>query len=405
MSSTPDTPQGGFRLSMLLNDTRYRSYTFQFIALVAIIAAMAFIGGNLVRNLTAAGLNISYDFLGQQSGYDINQRPIEYTSQSTHGRAALVGLLNTLIVAFLACVTATIIGVVAGVLRLSPNWLVRKIMSFYVEIFRNVPVLIWILIIFSILINTTPAPRAFKGADPQASMWLWDSVAVTNRGVFMPAPVWNDGSMMVIGVLLASIVGIFIFRRYAKAQLFNHGRLISTFWPTVGLFFVPAILAQIALGNPIGLEYPELKGFNFKGGFTIRGSLIALWLALAVYTGAFIAENVRAGILAISNGQTEAAAALGLRPKRIMSLVVLPQALRVIIPPLISQYLNITKNSSLAIAVGYMDLTGTLGGITLLQTGRAIEAVLLLMLFYLVISLLISFLMNIYNNSMKLKER
>jgi general L-amino acid transport system permease protein len=164
-------------------------------------------------------------------------------------------------------------------------------------------------------------------------------------------------------------------------------------------------LAQIALGNPIGLEYPELKGFNFKGGFTIRGSLIALWLALAVYTGAFIAENVRAGILAISNGQTEAAAALGLRPKRIMSLVVLPQALRVIIPPLISQYLNITKNSSLAIAVGYMDLTGTLGGITLLQTGRAIEAVLLLMLFYLVISLLISFLMNIYNNSMKLKER
>ena len=405
MSSTPDTPQGGFRLSMLLNDTRYRSYTFQFIALVAIIAAMAFIGGNLVRNLTAAGLNISYDFLGQQSGYDINQRPIEYTSQSTHGRAALVGLLNTLIVAFLACVTATIIGVVAGVLRLSPNWLVRKIMSFYVEIFRNVPVLIWILIIFSILINTTPAPRAFKGADPQASMWLWDSVAVTNRGVFMPAPVWNDGSMMVIGVLLASIVGIFMFRRYAMAQLFNHGRSISTFWPTVGLFFVPAILAQIALGNPIGLEYPELKGFNFKGGFTIRGSLIALWLALAVYTGAFIAENVRAGILAISNGQTEAAAALGLRPKRIMSLVVLPQALRVIIPPLISQYLNITKNSSLAIAVGYMDLTGTLGGITLLQTGRAIEAVLLLMLFYLVISLLISFLMNIYNNSMKLKER
>ena len=405
MSSTPDTPQGGFRLSMLLNDTRYRSYTFQFIALVAIIAAMAFIGGNLVRNLAAAGLNISYDFLGQQSGYDINQRPIEYTSQSTHGRAALVGLLNTLIVAFLACVTATIIGVVAGVLRLSPNWLVRKIMSFYVEIFRNVPVLIWILIIFSILINATPAPRAFKGADPQASMWLWDSVAVTNRGVFMPSPVWNEGSMMVIGVFLASIVGIFMFRRYAKAQLFNHGRLISTFWPSFGLFFVPAILAQIVLGNPIGLEYPELKGFNFKGGFTIRGSLIALWLALAVYTGAFIAENVRAGILAISKGQTEAAAALGLRPKRIMSLVVLPQALRVIIPPLISQYLNITKNSSLAIAVGYMDLTGTLGGITLLQTGRAIEAVLLLMLFYLVISLSISFLMNIYNNSMKLKER
>ncbi|PTX57191.1 L-glutamine ABC transporter membrane protein /L-glutamate ABC transporter membrane protein /L-aspartate ABC transporter membrane protein /L-asparagine ABC transporter membrane protein [Litoreibacter ponti] len=405
MTTLADPHTESFRLSMLLNDTRYRSLTFQFIALVAIIAFMAFVGGNLVRNLAAAGLNISYEFLGSQAGYDINQRPIEYTSQSTHGRAALVGLLNTLIVAFLACITATIIGVIAGVLRLSNNWIVSKLMSFYVEIFRNVPVLIWILIIFSIMINTAPAPRDFRGDDPAASMWLFDTIAVTNRGVYIPKPVWGEGSLLVLGVFLASIVGIFLFRRYARKQLFDHGRLIPTFWPSVGLFFIPAILAQLVLGSPISLDYPSLQGFNFRGGITILGSLIALWFALAIYTGAFIAENVRAGILAISKGQTEAAGALGLRPNRIMSLVVLPQALRVIIPPLISQYLNITKNSSLAIAVGYMDVTGTLGGITLLQTGRAIETVLLLMLFYLTISLLISFFMNIFNERMKLQER
>ncbi|MEP5759187.1 MAG: ABC transporter permease subunit [Litoreibacter sp.] len=396
---------GGFKPSMLLNDTRYRSLTFQFIALVAIIAAMAFVGGNLVRNLTAAGLNISYDFLGYQAGYDIGQRLIEYDSQSTHGRAAMVGLLNTLLVALMACVTATVIGVIAGVLRLSNNWIVAKIMSFYVEIFRNVPVLIWLLIILSIYINSAPQPRAFRGDDATASMKLFDSIAITNRGIYLPSPTFGTGGMLVVAVFIASIVGIFLFRKYARKQLYDHGKLISTFWPSVAIFFVPAILAQLVLGNPVGLEYPELKGFNFRGGLTIQGPLLALWFALSIYTGAFIAENVRAGIVAVAKGQSEAAGALGLRPGRIMNLVVLPQALRVIIPPLISQYLNITKNSSLAIAVGYMDLTGTLGGITLLQTGRAIESVLLLMMFYLSISLLISFFMNIYNNSMKLKER
>ncbi|WP_413720595.1 amino acid ABC transporter permease [Silicimonas sp. MF1-12-2] len=406
LADQPITAQSGsFKLSMLLNDTRYRSLTFQFIALVAIIAFMAFVGGNLVRNLAAAGLNISFEFLGEPAGYDINQRPIEYDSQASHGRAAVVGLLNTLIVAFLACVTATIFGVIAGVLRLSNNWLVSKIMAIYVEIFRNVPVLIWILIIFSIMINAAPAPRDFRGDDATASMLLFDSIAVTNRGVYLPKPVFGDGSMIVLAVFFLSIVGIFAFRSYARKQLYDHGRMIPTFWPSIGLFFVPAIIVQLLLGNPITLDYPTLQGFNFRGGITILGSLIALWFALAIYTGAFIAENVRAGIQAISKGQTEAAAALGLRPNRIMSLVILPQALRVIIPPLISQYLNITKNSSLAIAVGYMDVTGTLGGITLLQTGRAIETILLLMLFYLTVSLLISFFMNIFNNRMKLKER
>jgi general L-amino acid transport system permease protein len=420
------TPSGSsFKLSMLLNDTRYRSFTFQFIALVAIIAFMAFVGGNLVRNLAAAGLNISYSFLGEPAGYDINQRPIAYDSQSSHGRAAVVGLLNTLIVAFLACITATIFGVIAGVLRLSNNWLVSKLMAFYVEIFRNVPVLIWILIIFSIMINAAPAPRDFRGDDPSASMILFDTVAVTNRGVYVPKPVFTnsfaanpdaatDGAeaaastglvdwIAVLAVLIASWFAARALANWATKTQNATGIRPTTWYYTLAIWVVPVGILLWFMG--LTWDFPALAGFNFRGGITILGSLIALWFALAIYTGAFIAENVRAGIQAISKGQTEAAAALGLRPNRIMRLVILPQALRVIIPPLISQYLNITKNSSLAIAVGYMDVTGTLGGITLLQTGRAIETILLLMLFYLTVSLLISFFMNIFNNRMKLKER
>ncbi|PXW72301.1 L-glutamine ABC transporter membrane protein /L-glutamate ABC transporter membrane protein /L-aspartate ABC transporter membrane protein /L-asparagine ABC transporter membrane protein [Loktanella sp. PT4BL] len=405
MTSVTDPPQGSFRLSMLINDTRYRSYTFQFIALVLLIGFMAYLGINLVSNLAAQGLNISFGFLGDPAGYDINQTVVEYDSQSSHLRAAVVGIINTLIVAFLACVTATIFGVIAGVLRLSNNWVVRKLMAFYVEIFRNIPVLIWIIIIFSIMTVSMPAPRDFRGDDATAGM-LFDAFAFTNRGVYSPAPVIDGASgWIVIGVFIASIIGIFAYRRYATKKLYDTGQLLPMLWPSVALFFVPVILAYFILGRPITLDYPSLQGFNFQGGLHLRGSLIALWFALAIYTGAFIAENVRAGIQAISKGQTEAAASLGLRPGRIMNLVILPQALRVIIPPLISQYLNITKNSSLAIAVGYMDVTSTLGGITLNQTGRAIECILLLMLFYLTISLLISAVMNVYNNSVKLKER
>jgi general L-amino acid transport system permease protein len=415
---TVGTTNESFRLTMLLNDTRYRSLTFQFIALVAIIAFMAFVGGNLVRNLAEAGLNISYAFLGEPAGYDINQRPIEYDSQSSHGRAAIVGLLNTLIVAFLACMTATVIGVVAGVLRLSNNWLVSKIMSFYVEIFRNVPVLIWILIIFSIMINALPGPREFRGNEPTASMSFFDTVAVTNRGIFAPAPEFTnsfgstaempvtstglDWLLVIAALLLSWFVAGRVSTWASKTQEVT-GNRPTTWHINLAIWVLPVAAVLMLLG--LTWNIPALKGFNFQGGMQIRGSLIALWFALAIYTGAFIAENVRAGIMAISKGQTEAAASLGLRSNLIMSLVILPQALRVIIPPLISQYLNITKNSSLAIAVGYMDVTGTLGGITLLQTGRAIETILLLMLFYLTISLSISAVMNVFNNRMKLKER
>lgn len=404
MTTLTDPPKGAFRLSMLLYDTRYRSITMQVIALVLLVAAFWYLGSNLAANLREQGLNISYEFLRNPAGYDINQTLIPYTSQSSNLQAAWVGILNTLLVAFLACITATVFGVLAGVLRLSKNWLVRKLMSVYVEIFRNIPVLIWILIIYTIMTVSMPAPNTFRGETPTSTMFM-DAVAFTNRGVYIPAPVWGPGSMAVVAAFILSIVGVFAYRRYATKLLFETGRLLPMLWPSVAIFFVPTILVYFIMGSPIGLDYPALKGFNFQGGIQIGAPLIALWFALSIYTGAFIAENVRAGIQAVSRGQSEAAAALGLRPGRVMSLVVLPQALRVIIPPLISQYLNITKNSSLAILVGYADITATLGGITLNQTGRAIECVLLLMLFYLIISLTISLVMNIYNNATKLKER
>ena len=393
-----------FQFSMLLNDKRYRSYTFQFFALFILICAMAYLGKNLLENLAAAGLNISYSFLGEPAGYDINQRLIEYNSQSTHLRASVVGVLNTLLVAFLGCIAATFFGVTAGILRLSNNWIVAKLMMIYVEIFRNVPVLIWILIIHSVFLAFLPQPKAFRGENPEATM-LWDAFAFTGRGFYIPKPVFNDGSVIVIITFILSIIGVFAFRYYARQKLYSEGKLIETRWTSVGIFFIPTILIYFALGDPITLEYPELKGFNFKGGIHARGSLISLWFALSIYTGAFIAEVVRAGIQSVDKGQSEAAGALGMRPNFIMNLVILPQALRVIVPPLISFYLNITKNSSLALAVGYMDITGTLGGITLNQTGRAIEAVLLLMLFYLAISLSISAIMNVYNRRIMLKER
>jgi len=393
---------------MLLNDTRYRSYTFQATAFILLALSIGYLINNLFTNLAAQGLDIDFSFLGAPAGYDINQRLIEYTSQSTNLRAAFVGVLNTLLVAFLACATATIFGVLAGVLRLSNNWLVSKLMAVYVEIFRNIPVLIWILIIFTIMIAVLPGPREFRGDEATSSMFLGIS-AFTNRGVYVPLPFFERGFggaadfLLVIAVLVGSFFGARAVTARATRIQEATGVRPATLTTNLAIWFGPLIAVFLIFG--LSFEIPELKGFNFAGGIKIGGPLIAIWFALSIYTGAFIAENVRAGIQAVSKGQTEAAGALGIRPGRIMSLVVLPQALRVIIPPLISNYLNITKNSSLAILVGYADVTATLGGITLNQTGRAIECILLLMLFYLTISLLISAMINVYNNAIKLKER
>lgn len=395
----------GFRFSQLIYDTRYRGMTIQIIALIAFMLVLATLVFNAKQNLELLGKDIDFGFLFSRAAYDINQKIIPYTSDAPHWRAALVGLLNTLLIAVLGCALATVIGVTAGVLRLSKNWLTAKIMTVYVESFRNIPVLLWILAFLAILSEGLPAPKDFRGADPSASMWFWDTVAVTNRGTYVPSPIWGDGSVFVIVTFLLSLVGIWAFGRWSQRRFEATGHILPNAWIKLAIFFVPSVAMFFMMGGPITLSYPELKGFNFTGGLFARNSMLALWLALSFYTGAFIAEIVRSGILAISKGQTEAAFALGLRPSRTMNLVILPQALRVIIPPLISQYLNLTKNSSLALAVGYMDLRSTLGGTTLNTTGRELECMLLMMAIYLVVSLFISSGMNFYNNSVKLKER
>ncbi|MBV0913117.1 amino acid ABC transporter permease [Anianabacter salinae] len=404
MTTMSDPPRESFRLSQLIYDTRYRSLTIQVVATILLAVMIFWLINNTVQNLAALGKDFDFGFLGQRAGYDINQRLLEYSSASTHGKAALIGILNTLLVAFLGCILATVLGVIAGVLRLSSNWVVARLMAVYVEGFRNVPLLLWIIAIFAVMTESTPSPRDFREGG-SASMMLGDTLAVTNRGVYVPMPVWGPGSWVVVVVFLLSLVGIFAYRRLARKRQEATGQILPVFRVSLALFFLPAILAYFVMGGPVSLNYPELGGFNFDGGLHLRNSLIALWLALSLYTGAFIAEIVRGGILSVSKGQTEASFALGLRPNRTMNLVVLPQAMRVIVPPLISQYLNLTKNSSLAIAVGYMDARSTLGGITINQTGRELEGMLLLGAFYLVLSLAISGVMNIYNASIKLKER
>ncbi len=425
MAYAAEAPKQGFRLSMLIYDTRYRSMTIQVIVLILVGLFFSWLVNNTIQNLAAKDRSFDFGFLWNRAGYDINQTLIPYTNDSTHFRALLVGLVNTLVVAFIGCILATVLGVIIGVLRLSKNWLIGRITTVYVEVFRNVPLLLWILLAFVILTETTPSPRDFRvteemtaaGELPQASMFLNQSVAITNRGMNVPAPLFERGlgtiglgewqvSLNLLAVIAVIAVSVFFNRRLlarAKAIQEDTGIRPVTWWKRLAILFGPIIALLVALG--FHLEYPEITRFNFTGGIEVLHSFTALLVALVLYTAAFIAEIVRAGILAISKGQTEAAYALGLRPGRTMKLIVLPQALRVIIPPLISQYLNLTKNTSLAIAVSYMDLRGTLGGITLNQTGKELECMLLMMAIYLTISLIISSLMNVYNTSVKLKER
>ncbi|MEM7546077.1 MAG: ABC transporter permease subunit [Pseudomonadota bacterium] len=400
----------GFKLSQLLYDTRYRGATIQVVAMFVLMLAFAWLVNNVIENLAALGKDFNFSFLWSTAGYDVNQRLLEYSSQSTHGRAAVMGILNTLVLALVGCITATILGVLAGVARLSKNWLVAKLMSIYVEAFRNVPVLLWIIIVSAIVNETLPSPRDFRDVETGAFV-------LTNRGFYFPEALFTNGlgdldfglfkvSIDLLAILAVLFTGLYVSSRigkWADATQAATGDRPNVLWYRLGVVFLPLIALLLVLGFHFG--YAELKGFNFRGGTFVRDSFIALWFALSLYTGAFIAENVRAGIQAVSKGQTEAAFALGLQPSRTMNLVILPQAMRVIVPPLISQYLNLTKNTSLAIAVGYMDATGTLGGITLNQTGREMETLLLLMAFYLIVSLSISFVMNVYNERTKLKER
>lgn len=417
MSLAEDRPDSGFRLSKLVYDSRYRGYTIQALFLCALFIAIGWLLSNAAANLARLGLSPSFDFLWNRAGYDISLKLIHFTNDSTHGRAALVGLVNTLFISVLGCITATVLGVIVGVLRLSKNWVVARLMTVYVEIFRNVPLLLWLLIIYAVLTAVTPAPNAYRGANPSAHMWFWGSVAVTNRYIALPSPMFTHSlgfadlgifwiSLDFVALVAVIVAGVLvnraILRRAARIQEAT-GKRPTTWWSTLLLILGPPIVLLFALG--LHWDFPALKGFNFRGGVLAPNSIFALWFGLSAYTAAFIAEIVRAGILAVSKGQSEAAHALGLRPGRTMSLVVLPQALRVIVPPLISEFLNLTKNSTLAFAVAYADLGATLGGITLNQSGRALECILLMMLIYLIISLVISAVMNVYNRSVRLKER
>lgn len=417
MTLATDLPKSNFRLSMLIYDTRYRSLTIQVVFLVLLVLFLWGLVENTIHNLALKDKDFDFGFLSTRAGYDINQTLVQYTNDSTHGRALVVGLLNTLFLAGLSCVLATVIGVIAGILRLSKNWLVSRIMAVYVETFRNVPVLLWIILVNAIMSVSMPEPKEFRGENPQASMILLDSVAVTNRGVYLPGPAFerslgyteigpvtlDNDLLAILAVLAASIWGYRRLQKHAGLVQSTTGARPVTWWKSAAILLVPIIALKIALG--LHLVYPELKGFNFNGGLHARNSMIAMWLALSIYSATYIAETVRGGILAISRGQSEAALALGLQPGAAMRLVVLPQAMRVIVPPLISQYLSITKNTSLAIAVGYMDLRSTLGGITMNQTGKEMECMLLLMGIYLTISLIISAIMNVYNRSIALVER
>lgn len=398
MTVHPDVEQGrDFHLSDLWTNERSRSLIIQIVALIVLLLSLAWIVNNTIQNLENLGVETGYGFLEHPASYDINQRLIEYTSRSTHARAALVGFLNTVLVAVTGVAFATLLGFLAGILRLSQNWLVSRLMTAYIEFTRNVPVLLHILLWYGIVVHTLPHPK--QALEPVGGFFL------SNRGFYVPRPEFGDFAWVIPAALAAAVAGVWLFARHARRVQERTGRIYPVF--SIGLAAIVAapVIAFYAAGSPVELDWPALKGFNYKGGVALKPEFFALWFALSIYTAAFIAEIVRSGILAVSHGQTEASYSLGIKPGRTMRLVIIPQALRVIVPPLISQYLNLTKNSSLAIAVGYMDVTATIGRISLNQTGRALECMSILLTIYLLISLTISAFMNWYNRRIRLVER
>ena len=383
------------RASRLWTDERARGVLYQILLLLGLALVAAFIVSNTIANLQRAGLASGYGFLFDTAAFDINQRLIPYDSTSTYGRALVVGALNTILVAALGIVAATILGFVAGVLRLSSNFPVSRIVGVYVEFTRNVPLLLQIIFWWVIMLAL---PRV------RGSLSIADTFYLNNRGVRMPAPVLEDGAGYVAAAILASLAATIFLARWAKARQDRTGRTFPVGWSGLVLVAGAPLAVYFLVGRPIGFDAPVMGKFNLRGGFNVTPELVALWFALATYTGAFISEIVRAGILAVSKGQTEAAGALGLRPGLTMRKIILPQALRVIVPPLTSQYLNLTKNSSLAVAIGYQDLV-SIGDTILNQSGQALEVISIYMAAYLTISLLTSALMNWYNARIALVER
>ena len=386
-----------FSVGSLWYDEAVRGVAIQILVLLGVFATFAWMIGNIAVNFAILNKTFGFDFLWLPANYDINQTLIEYSNRDTHLRAAVVGLLNTGLVAFLGIILATVLGFLIGILRLSDNWLVSRLAYFYVEFTRNTPVLLLILLWHGIIINTLPHPRQ--------AMAIGEVAFLTNRGFYVPKPLFESGFEWVALALAAALVGAVLVHRHVRQVREATGRQLPGGWMSAGLIVGLPGLTFAAVGASLSFDMPALRGFNFQGGLHLTPELVALTWALAFYTSGFIAENVRAGILAVDKGQIEASQALGLPRGRVLRLVILPQALRVIIPPLTSSYLDLTKNSSLAIAIGYIDLVATLGGITLNQTGREIECMMLVLLVYLSISLGISVLMNWYNRRVRLVER
>ncbi|TPA13471.1 amino acid ABC transporter permease [Vibrio parahaemolyticus] len=392
--STMSKPSGS---KSLIYNPAFRSAIFQIIAIAALVFFFYTIINNALNNLDARGIATGFGFLNQEAGFGIGLTLIEYNETYSYGRTFIVGLLNTALVSVLGIILATAIGFTMGVARLSTNWLVSRLAAVYIETFRNIPLLLQIFFWYFAVLQALPSARQ--------SLSLGEAIFLNVRGLYFPAPVFNEGSGVVIAAFVIGLIATISISIWAR----NKQRLTGQQAPMgrigLGLLVGLPLLVYFVSGMPISLEYPQLKGFNFKGGISIIPELAALLLALSVYTAAFIAEIVRSGINAVSHGQTEAAMSLGLPRAKTLKLVVIPQALRIIIPPLTSQYLNLTKNSSLAMAIGYPDLVSVFAGTTLNQTGQAIEIIAMTMGVYLTLSLLTSALMNLYNRKVALVER
>ena len=378
-----------------LNDPRIRGIIFQVVIAVAVIAFAAWLVNNTYENLRRANIASGFGFLWHRAGFEISQTLISYTPDSTYGRAFVVGLLNTLLVAAIGIVLASIIGFIVGVSRLSKNWLIRTLASVYVETLRNIPVLLQLLFWYKAVLSVLPGPRQGFALPLGANL--------SNRGLILPSGIPGTGFIATVIAAIVAVVAVIVVARWARARQMATGQIFPVMWTSLAILIILPALVFLATGAPLTIEFPTLQGFNFVGGVHIAPEFMALTLGLTLYTAAFIAEIVRGGILAVSHGQTEAASALGLKRSWTLRLVIIPQALRVIIPPLTNQYLNLTKNSSLAVAVGYPDLVGVFARTVLNQTGQAVEVIFITMMVYLAISVATSLFMNWFNRRIALR--
>ncbi len=375
----------------------FRAIVFQVLLVLGILAFGYYLLNNTLQNMEQRGITTGFGFLSNEAGFGILQSLVPYDETYSYGRTFVVGLLNTLLVAGLGILFATFLGFFIGIARLSPNWLVARLATAYIEIFRNIPLLLQIMFWYFAVLRPLPLPRQ--------SLSVGDAVFLNNRGLFLPKPVAEEGFWLVGLAFAVAVLAVIGIARWARRRQNATGQQFPTVSVGLALLVGLPLLAYWLSGSPLHWDYPVLGGFNFSGGLEVIPELAALTLALSIYTAAFIAEAVRSGIMAVSHGQTEAAYALGLRPRVTLKLVVIPQAMRVIIPQLTSQYLNLTKNSSLATAIGYPDLVNVFAGTTLNQTGQAVEVIAMTMAVYLSISLAISTFMNWYNKRNQLIER